>query len=244
MVGAFVINLDRSRDRWAAIASQAERVGMRIDRIAGIDGGKIASGQRSAFNERRFICRNGRPILPGEYGCYLAHIKALETFLESGYDSAIIMEDDVELVENLTSRASAILAAVPSADLVKLLNHRSRFFRGVAVTPYGDAVGRCLHGPQGSAACYLVTRHGARKLLSRIQQIEFPYDVTLERGWKTGLNIFTVRENVVSLSERALSSQIASRAEYRAVKKRGIKKMRTHLVRIFEYARRIQYALS
>jgi glycosyl transferase family 25 len=81
-------------------------------------------------------------------------------------------------------------------------------------------------------------------LLDSIKTIDFPFDMTLERGWETGVNVYTVRRNVVELSELALMSQIASRAQYRAVKIKGIRKMVTHLVRLAEYARRIRYALS
>jgi len=244
LIGAYVINLDSSSRRWAEVSSQATTAGIHLDRIPGIDGSSIPPAQRSGFNEKEFVRQNGRQMLPGEYGCYRAHMRALEAFLSSNYENAIIMEDDVELRQDFTLRAAAILKAVPSAEVVKLLNHRSKWCRTVAVSEYGDAVGRCLHGPQGSAACYLVTREGARKLLKRADNIEFPYDMTLERGWETGVSIYTVRQNIVELSERSAVSQIASRAQYRAVKLRGPRKIGTHFLRLIEYARRIRYAFS
>lgn len=244
LIGAYVINLDSSSKRWAEVSSQATFAGMQIDRIPGVDGSAIPAAQRSGFNEKEFLRRNGRQMLPGEYGCYRAHMRALEAFLSSNFENAIIMEDDVELRQDFTLRAAAILKAVPSAEVVKLLNHRSKWCRTVAISEYGDSIGRCLHGPQGSAACYLVTREGARKLLESANNIEFPYDMTLERGWKTGVNIYTVRQNIVELSERSAVSQIANRAQYRAVKLRGVRKIGTHFLRLIEYARRIRYALS
>ncbi|MBB3320271.1 MULTISPECIES: glycosyltransferase family 25 protein [unclassified Rhizobium] len=243
-IGAYVINMDGSSDRWAEVSSQATLAGIQIDRVPGVDGRSIPVVERSGFNEKKFLRRNGRQMLPGEYGCYRAHMRALQAFLSSDYENAIIMEDDVELRQDFTQRAAAILQAVPSAEVVKLLNHRSKWCRTVAVSEYGDEIGRCLHGPQGSAACYLVTREGARKLLRSANDIEFPYDMTLERGWKTGVSIYTVRRNIVELSERSTVSQIANRAEYRAVKLRGVRKIGTHLLRMLEYARRIRYALS
>ncbi len=244
LIGAYVINLDSSSKRWAEVSSQANLAGMQIDRVPGVDGRSISAAQRAGFNEKEFLRRNGRQMLPGEYGCYRAHMRALEAFLSSNYETAIIMEDDVELCQDFTQRAAALLRAVPSAEVVKLLNHRSKWCRTVAVSDYGDAVGRCLHGPQGSAACYIVTRVGARKLLEGASNIVFPFDMTLERGWKTGVNIYTVKHNMVELSQRSTESQIASRAQYRAVKLRGTRKVRTHFLRLIEYVRRIRYALS
>ncbi|KQO79783.1 glycosyltransferase family 25 protein [Rhizobium sp. Leaf262] len=243
-IATYIINLDRSSDRWSAISSQARCVGMHVERVIGVDGREVENEQRVGFDEKAFIRRNGRILLPGEYGCYKAHIRALELFLSSANTSAIIVEDDVDLDVNIIPRAMAIQKSLPTAEVVKLLSHRSKFFREMVVTEYGDRVGKCLHGPQGSAACYLVTRVGAARLLATIQRINFPYDIALERGWKTGVKIFTVQQNIVELSDRSHFSQIASREEYRAVKVKGLRKIITHLIRAVEYVRRIRYALS
>jgi glycosyl transferase family 25 len=59
------------------------------------------------------------------------------------------MEDDVEQQPDLMERAEAALAAVPKAELVKLLNRQSKGILQKATTKFGDATGRCIHGPQG-----------------------------------------------------------------------------------------------
>ncbi len=242
--GLYVINLDRSADRWEAIRVQAEKFGLNVERVSGVDGNKVCADSWVDADESKFIVRNGRNMLPGEYGCYKAHLSVLETFVSSGYTNAIVIEDDIELTEDFLPRVAAIRSGLPSAEIVKLLNHRTKGFREVAVTTFGDRIGRCLHGPQGSAACYLVTREGARKMLSEMQMIRYPYDITLERGWKTGVEVYTVKSNIVELSTHSIDSQIANREQYRAVKIRGLRKMSTHLIRAIEYLRRIRYALS
>lgn len=239
----YVINLERSPDRWNTILSQANSIGVSIERVPGVDGCAIRSGDWINVDEKKFELRNGRKILPGEYGCYKAHLSVLEMFVASSHSAAIIVEDDVDLTENFLPRVAAIRDHLPSAELVKLLNHRAKGFRESIVTAYGDRVGRCLHGPQGSAACYLVTRSGAIKLLDQIQTMRYPYDIALERGWKTGVEVYTVANNIVNLSKHSTNSQIADRSQYRAVKIRGLRKMSTHVIRAIEYLRRIWYAL-
>ncbi|QRM52383.1 glycosyltransferase family 25 protein (plasmid) [Rhizobium sp. BG6] len=243
-IAAYVINLDRSFDRWEHIQSEAERLGLVVERVAGVDASKVSLAEAPFYLHRAFVRANGRPMLQAEYGCYLAHMSAIRTFLASSADTAIIMEDDVSLQADLVERAAAILAAAPSADVVKLLNHRTVFHRSVARTSHGDDVGRCLFGPQGSAACYLVTRKGALRLLEKLERIELPYDIALERGWATGLDVYSVKDNVLHLSERSQESQIADRAKYRSIKLRGIRKIPTHIFRIIELTRRIKYALG
>ena len=242
--GVYVINLDRSSDRWTDIITQANRIELTVERVSGVDGHVISSDDRVNIDEKKFIVRNGRKILSGEYGCYRAHLTALEMFVASAFSAAIVMEDDVDLTENFLPRVAAIRNQLPSAELVKLLNHRSKGFRESVVTSYGDRVGRCLHGPQGSAACYLVTRSGAIKLLNEIQTMRYPYDIALERGWKTGVEVYTVHSNIVKLSKHSIDSQIANRDQYRAVKIRGVRKISTHVIRAIEYLRRIRYVLS
>ncbi len=243
-VAGYVINLDRSVGRWEHIKKQAQHMGLSIERVAGVDGTLFDALDRPNYNHKAFVCANGRPMLPQEYGCYLAHLGALEVFLASDATSAVVMEDDVNLQQDLLSRAVAIVEAAPFADVVKLLNHRVVWYRTISRSARGDLIGKCAFGPQGSAACYLVTRRGAEQLLAALKDIRFPFDVALERGWETGVHIYSVKANVLELSEQSQQSQIADRARYRSIKRRGYRKIPTHIFRIVELFRRLRYSLA
>lgn len=242
-IGAYVINLNRSIARWEGLSRKANSLALDVVRISGVDGSQIQPHDKADINKRQFLLRNGRNYLPGEHGCYRSHVKALSEFLDSGNDAAIIMEDDVELQADLMERAEAVLTAVPKAELVKLLNHRSKGFMQKATTKFGDAIGRCVHGPQGSAACYLVTRSGAKKLLRTMAVMVYPFDVALERGWSTEVNTFTVKNNLIELGPNSHETAIATKLDYRRQKFRGIRRSVTHLLRAADYARRVQYSL-
>lgn len=241
---AYVINLDRSIDRWQHVSNRAAQLGIELERVAGVDATQIEMPERLSDYRGPFVRGNGRPMLPQEYGCYLAHLRALSTFLASEAELAVVMEDDVTLQEDLFPRVEAIASAAPNAEVVKLLNHRAVWFRALVRTSLGDLVGKCAFGPQGSAACYLVTRAGAQKLLGAMNEIRFPFDVGLERAWETGIQVYTVRDNILTLSDRALESQIADRAKYRSIKLRGYRRIPTHILRVVELVRRIRYSLA
>ena len=242
-IPVYCINLDRSADRWKRMSDAAARFDIDLRRIAAVDGAAIDPRQRIA-GEVRFTRQNGRPMLPGEYGCYRSHLLALETVATGDAEAAVIIEDDVELNDQLPARAAAIHAALPGAGVVKLLNHRARgFIRKATAAPGGVDIGRCLHGPQGSAACYLVTRSGARRLLGAIDVMTMPFDIALERGWQTGVPTYTVRRNLIELGPMKVQTEIASVADYAAVKRRGFAKLPAHLFRLADYASRIAYAL-
>jgi glycosyl transferase, family 25 len=241
---SYVINLDRSIDRWQHIKSQAEEFGLDVQRIAGVEIDPAGATQWPDYDRAAFVLGNGRPMLPQEYGCYLAHVKALNAFLESRAECAVIMEDDVNLSADLVARAFSAHKAAPFAEVLKLLNHRVVWFRPIARSVDGDVIGKCLFGPQGSAACYLVTRAGAQKLVDALKVITCPFDIALERGWATGVQVFTVKDDLIALSVRSKESQIADRARYRSIKLRGIRKIPTHIWRMVELLRRVRYAVS
>lgn len=240
----FAINLDRAEDRWQALSATAGK--LRLERIAAVDGGAIARTDWIDIDHRRFQRNHGRRMLPGEYGCYRSHLAALDAFIATGEPLGIIVEDDIELDEELPARVRSIAAGAPPFDVIKLVNHRAYGFRRKGTSALGDHYGRCVHGPQGSAACYAVTQEGARRLRRSLAVMWLPYDVALERGWDTGVSVLTTEKNLLAFSPlRARSSITTGRdSSYDSSKDAAIARWRTALFRAGDYVRRAVYALA
>ncbi|MDL2400128.1 glycosyltransferase family 25 protein [Rhizobium mayense] len=243
-VRIYVINLDRSPERWERLRGQATQYGLSVTRIPAIDGSTIPESDRVDFQQRQFVYHNGRKLLAGEYGCYRSHLLALEQFVASGDKMAIIMEDDVELSHRLIPRALAAMDSVCGARLVKLVNHRLVGFKPLCETAEKDIVGRCMHGPQGSAACYIVNRKAAKKLLVSLKPMLLPYDVALERGWSTGVETFTTLENVADFSPFRADTTIGKRVHYRAAKRHFLLRVTAHWFRTCDQLRRWAYTVK
>lgn len=239
-VRIYAINLDRSVDRWDTLSVRAKFLALPLVRVSGVDGAKTPPTERIDCDADAFAHNNGRTILPGEYGCYRSHLRALSVFLDTGDPAGVIVEDDIELSADLIVRASAAVEALPNADVIKLFNHRIVGFRRVTLSPTGDEIGRAAHGPQGSAACYIVTRKGAERLLTALKIMSYPWDIALERGWASGAQIYTTRRPVASPTRD--STTIATRSVYRASKFPWWKRLRTYGIRVIETAHRIAYA--
>ncbi len=242
MLPVYAINLDRSVKRWENLSASAAAAGMELTRIAAVDGKAIPADQRQNVSEKTFRNLSGRGMRPGEYGCYQSHLAALRQLLNDNVPAGIIVEDDIRFPPDFMARAQAVLAACPQAEVIKLVNHRVRGFRAFGRSQLGDRVGRCLHGPQGSAACYLVSASGARKLLEAMGEMILPFDVDLERGWKTGAATFTVERDLAAL-DRTDGSEIGTRADYRKSRSTTVKRIPTHLFRIFDYVSRMLYSI-
>lgn len=240
----YVINLDRSPARWERISAQAASMGLNVIRVAAVDGAAVKPEDWIDTDPRMFRKMHGRHMLPGEYGCYRSHLTALRQFAESdGADEiALVVEDDIDLQPDLVTRAFAIHQALPQAGLVKLFNHRTRGFRAKAVSTLGDAVGRCLHGPQGSAACYFVSRSAAGTLATTLGVMKLPYDIAVERGWDSGVATYTVRDNLTTLGPLYRQTSIAHVAQYRKTKTTRLRRVSTHLFRAWDYIFRLAYA--
>jgi GR25 family glycosyltransferase involved in LPS biosynthesis len=176
----YVINLDRSPDRWAHIQRVAVRAGLtNVVRVSGVDGAllddaAIAALQRDgalASDLSRFSAAAQRL----EIGCAISHARALAEFVASGLRTALILEDDVDLVGDTASWGLRLAAA--RADLAESwdvwylyrcfdIRHRVRRLTARTVIPYT---------PQGGAA-YAVTARGAATLLAALSPIARPVD--------------------------------------------------------------------
>jgi len=244
MLPAIVINLDRSPERWEAVRVSATDTGIEVVRLPAVDGKAMANGaQRPGLDERRFGHSHGRTVLPGEYGCYRSHLAALVRVIENGLDLAIIAEDDILFGDGVAERVRAIMAANSGIELLKLVNHRTSAFVGHGRSSMNDEFGRCIHGPQGSAACYAVTGTGARKLLAALQTMWLPYDIAFERGWSTGVATYTTLLPLVRFQSQPTRTTIATRDEYRKSKLPKLGQFGVLAFRAGDYLRRAAYAL-
>lgn len=240
-----VINLDRSPERWAWIERDAARHALTVERVPAIDGKAAARATWTDVDHRAFRRLHGRTILPGEYGCYRSHLKALDAVLASGDEAAIIAEDDAVLDPAAVEKVRSVLSERPGLDMLKLANHRVKGFvrhGGLGAFEFG----RCIHGPQASAACYAVTRAGAARLRRELAVMRLPYDVAFERGWAMGASVFTLRLSGVELRSQELASTIVPGGpgdDYARSKPPLALRLPTAVFRAADYARRAGYAL-
>jgi glycosyl transferase family 25 len=239
----YLINIARAAERLAEMRRQSAEFSIEINRVEGVDGLLYPREQWIDVDERLFLKRHGRHILPGEYGCYRSHVLALERILADGVDAAIIIEDDVLMDREFLARAAAAKDAAPDADVIKLVNHRWKGFRALAQSTEGDVLGRCFFGPQGSTACYLVTRSGAQKMIAKLGIMSLPWDVAVERGWDIDTSIYSTRADLIGFTRLRKKTMVGTRKTYLAAKLPIWRRMPAHLFRVIDFFRRLAYVL-
>jgi len=240
-IPVLVINLDRSRDRWEALQARAAAAGFVPERVPAVDGNAIDPADWKDFAARRFRLWHGRYPIGGEYGCYMSHMRALDRVIEVGWPFAVILEDDADFLADLVPRIEALARLDPAPGVVKLYNHRIKGFVAKAKTEAGDVVGRCIHGPLGSAMGYLVSLSSARTLRTALLPMFLPYDIALERGWAHGENVLTTK---APLLRGAKSASTISPAGYSQTKLPLLMRLPTALFRGQDYLRRAVYAYA
>ncbi|MEM7188919.1 MAG: glycosyltransferase family 25 protein [Pseudomonadota bacterium] len=172
-----VINRAEDRERWMGFCAAAARVGVEPHRIDARDGhvNGFLTKEDAALVGSTFWGRSS--IKPGALACFISHRTAWRAVLDSGYDAALICEDDARLTED-TSRVSEILAGVQPINLL-FANDRMAAWATAAggnaeikvvsdvLSDLGNASGPAALGlkraPGGDA--YVLSRRGAKRLL-------------------------------------------------------------------------------
>ena len=202
----YVINLDRDVERMASLAGSLRGLNLTYVRVSAVLGKEVPDWEKLVDVEL-YGARNRLPMpRPGEVGCYLSHLKAMEEFLRTDAPWCVILEDDVEVRPECVEVLAA-LGQKDDWDLVKLFCFHSGLpVRKRALTPTHQLVVHLTRTT--SSAAYAVNRRAAETLLRSMRPITEQVDHALERPWETGLRVRGVRPLPVVLAPVAATTTI------------------------------------
>lgn len=203
---AFVINLDSAADRWAFVEKSFAGSQLRLERVAAIDI-KLLTFPHRDYSERSYRLRHGRAPNRREFACYLSHLKAIEIFLATGEDHAVIGEDDIVLRPEFDAVLEAALRHRRRWNILRLsglsAGHPLRIAR------LHGAYSLCVNmGRLKGSGAYLLDRRAAETLLARLLPMRVPYDHALDREWLWGLRSAYILPFPVSQTESDFLSSV------------------------------------
>jgi glycosyl transferase family 25 len=237
----YVINLDRDVERMASLARSLEALALPFERVSAVLGKQVPDWEK-LVDAVLYSARNRLPMpRPGEVGCYLSHLKAMETFLQTDARWCVILEDDVEVRPECVEVLAA-LGKQDDWDLVKLFCFHSGLpVRKRALTAKHHLVVHLTRTT--SSAAYAVNRRAAETLLKSMRPISEQVDHALERPWETGLRVRGVRPLPVVLAPVAATTTIgyADRSDHRLPLGRAV---RLFLSRAGKELRRFGHGLA
>jgi len=163
---AYVINLARSPERRAHIASELGKAEVDYEFITGVDGRDLDLHDRATIDPSLFT-RSSWPA--GMAGCALSHLRIYQKMVADGLDTALVLEDDVTLPPDLGRLADALAGHLSGAELV-LLNYDSKDTckmsqEGAVDLPSSRHLVLPIDVRQpGSSAAYLITQEAAKRM--------------------------------------------------------------------------------
>ena len=200
-VASFVINLDRSKERYDYVLPNLKKLGYPVVRISGIDGKTLSEDviKESVDFDSYHKYLNHHPRL-GTIGCNLSHIKAWRTLLESNYQYAIVFEDDVSFEANSVRK---VVDELIENKLIWDITSLEIAHSGMPMTVRNLAEDKRLVvylTEVTHAGAYVISRAGAAKLLKKALPLKLPIDHYFTRAWEMDLIFTGVEPRLVTQS--------------------------------------------
>ena len=182
------------------------------------------------------VVARGRPLTPGELGCYSSHYHAWLALLDSQAAQMIVLEDDTIVDWTFLEKLATVDFRTLGVHYLRLFARRPSAFRlhGEAIEPqrYLVEYAAYAHGTQG----YVITRAGAERFVRHCRRVRRPVDVELDRAWDHGVPCLAVFP--FPLTEISSGSTIGSARWTRPEIPAALRGARLRM-RVVERARRI-----
>jgi len=208
-----MINLDHAQDRWNAASEKFRLLGLNVVRVPATCG-KELTFPHPDFAPWRFFFWYGRQRVPNEVACFFSHIKALQTFLDTDKEHAMICEDDVLPLPELTDVIRDSMQYSQYWDLLRVNGIKPTRGYNFASLSHGFQLCCDLKTASGAGA-YIVNRHAAQIIVRTFLPMTLPYDVALFYDWSRGIREVTVQPFPILLDEATYTnSTIGARSRY------------------------------
>ena len=193
-----VINLSRDTKKLADMTGALQQQQIPFERLDAVDGSKV---KRSASS-----C--GRLCTDGMLGCFESHRKAWQTVVGRGLASALVLEDDVRLHDDATTRTRDAMRELPSHWDMLFLGCHSCGMQGPMDAVLASFLGsrsqdervssRLIRpGLTSGTYAYIVSNQGARRLLSLMPEPINHVDLAIS-SFGTQLRLFAIDPPVVT----------------------------------------------
>ena len=172
-----------------------------------------------------------KPLSNGEKGCYASHIRAWKILLESDAEKIVVLEDDISLNDEFIKILDAIDKLDQEWDMIKLIGRErnekiksSENLLGTQNLIRYKKIPSCTTG-------YVLSRSGAKKLISSRIPFGRPIDIDLRFFWENDLKILGVHPAAISLADSSTQSSIWTTREKNSFRERMKKfKMKTKIL--------------
>ena len=215
-----IIHLERSIERKPQVRKLKKVLPYRTKVIEAVDGSKPNNDLSKSYIPRLLRPRYPFTLRSAEVACFQSHRKCWKDILDRGLEAALIVEDDVDIIEQEFSAAVKLaMNEIKMGDLIRFpIKPREK--------PINTSVKRndiSIFEPTliglGTQA-QIVTYDAARRLFERTAHFDRPIDVYLQLRWKHGVRILTLWPNGVREHSSSLGGSLIGKERNKSDKLR------------------------
>lgn len=170
---AYVINLDRDRERMAHMERQGKQFGINWTRIPAADKLEPGIAGRAARARPGLL---GFVISAGAIGCFESHRKAWKLIVDSGDSHGAVFEDDAVCSAALPEFLATAEWIPPDCDIVKLETFGRTTIGTKPARVFAQRRIVRLHGRHLGSSAYIISRGAAERLLALSKDFADPVD--------------------------------------------------------------------
>ena len=180
----FVINLERSVDRRMDMDRQLRHLGTDYEIWSAVDG--------RAMDEPVYMqCGGAHGLFRGEVGCYLSHLSLWKKIRDEQIPLALILEDDARIDSDALTVVRDASVYASRFDVLRLSALEKQVGEPLAPLSGNRRLLVPMKNPSGLAG-YVLTSHGAGKLVRLAEEIRMPIDTVVDRCWTKGVRMVMV----------------------------------------------------
>ena len=204
MKDCFIIHLERSLERKPQVAKLKKELHYRTHVIKAVDGSKPDNDFSESYTPKLLHPRYPFSLRLAEVATFQSHRKCWQEILNQGLEAALIIEDDVDIIdEEFTAAVKLAMKEIKMGDLIRFPIKLREKPRDKSVKLENISIFEPTLVGLGMVA-QIVTYDAAIRLLEQTERFDRPVDTYLQLRWKHGVRVLTLWPNGV----REISSSI------------------------------------
>ncbi len=228
-IQTLVISLKDSLVRQQTVSRELAKTRLHWKFLDAVDGRKLDLST-VPYNSKKVKRLLGFELMPSEIGCYLSHMKAWQSCVNT-QTITLIFEDDFVINDNLDELLETTFLEVPNWDIIRLQG-LSECDDNLLQKIGSYRLARNTSDPLGSTA-YIVRPTAALQLLLHSSEIFEPVDHFLEHVEKHGLIVSAIKPYPITVVDMTReTTTITDRPERKSI--RGIQKKIRSIARAWD----------
>ena len=203
-----IIHLERSLERKPQVKKLKKDLPYRTKVVDAVDGSKPDNDFSKSYTPRLLRPRYPFRLRSAEVACFQSHRKCWQEILDRGLKAALIIEDDVDIIDGeFTAAVNLAMEEIKMGDLIRFPMKPREKPRNRSVKRDNISIFEPTVIGLGTQA-QIVTYDAAERLLEKTEQFDRPIDVYLQLRWKHGVRIVTLWPNGVRERSSSLGGSV------------------------------------